>query len=75
MKVVGRSSSLFFFLVCILLGLPVHRRDRRVGNGHAAVAGMGVRPTPAGSSVSQRDEREPVGEFQPHDRDGTSAQS
>jgi hypothetical protein len=42
MTVVVRSSSLLFFLVSILLELPVHRRNRRDGDGQAAVAGKPV---------------------------------
>ena len=37
MKVVVRSSSLLFFLVSILLDLPVYRRNLRIGNGHVGV--------------------------------------
>ncbi len=42
MKVVLRSSSLLFFLVSLLLGLPVRRRNRSADNRQPTVAGMGV---------------------------------
>jgi hypothetical protein len=50
MKVVVRSSSLLFFLAGILLGLPVHRRSRRVGNGNSAAAGTAVELTALSNS-------------------------
>ena len=36
MKVIVRSSSLLFFFINLLLGLPVHRKLRSVGVSHAA---------------------------------------
>jgi hypothetical protein len=43
MKVIVRSSSLLFFLVNLLLGLPVRRRLRSVGVSRAV--GPIVNPT------------------------------
>jgi len=54
MKVVVRSSSLLFFLVSILLGLPIHRRNRRIGIEQTAVADRGVRLSQLRNSAPAR---------------------
>jgi hypothetical protein len=43
MKVIVRSSSLLFFFVNLLLGLPVHRRPRSIGVSRAVGPHLGTR--------------------------------